>query len=154
MKKLIDGVVVKTLKPVCDERGRLMEILRRDDPFFTEFGQAYVTTAYPGVTKAWHYHREQVDHFVVLAGMAKIVLYDGREGSPTKGAINEFFAGVHNPILIRIPPLVHHGMKGVSETEAMILNLPTRPYDHASPDEYRLPPDTAEIPYDWSRKDG
>ena len=151
---MIDGVVVKKLKAHCDERGRLMELLRRDDPFFSEFGQAYVTTAYPGVAKAWHYHKQQVDHFVVLAGMAKIVLYDGREGSPTKGELNEFFAGVHNPILIRIPQLVYHGMKGISETEALILNLPSRPYNHADPDEHRLPAHTPEIPYDWSRKDG
>lgn len=151
---MIDGVRVKRLRGHADERGRLMEMLRSDDELFIRFGQVYMTTAYPGVVKAWHFHRKQTDHFVVVRGMAKIVLYDRRDGSPTHGEVNEFFAGEHNPILIQIPPLVFHGFKCISEYEAIIINCPTEVYNYQAPDEHRLPPHSGEIPYDWSRKDG
>lgn len=150
---MIDGVVVKQLKVMADERGRLMEILRRDDPFFEKFGQVYMTTAYPGVVKAWHFHRKQADHFACVKGMMKLVLYDGREESKTKGLVNEFFVGEQNPILVRIPRLVHHGFKGIGVEEAIVINCVTEPYEYANPDEFRLPFDDPSIPYDWARKD-
>ena len=135
-------------------RGNLMEILPSDAAHFQKFGQAYITTAYPGVTKAWHYHKIQTDHFCVLSGMMKIVLYDNRHDSPTKGQINEFFMGERKFGLLVIPPGVYHGFKCISTSEAMVLNLPTETYNYDQPDEYRLDPHTSEIPYDWSRKDG
>jgi len=151
---MIHGVKIKDLKVIPDERGRLMEILRSDDELFTKFGQAYLTTAYPGVTKAWHYHKIQTDNFVVIKGMMKLVLYDSREDSPTHGEVNEFFLGEHNPKLLQIPPYVYHGFKCTSEQEAMVINIPTEVYNYEKPDEYRLDPRTVEIPYDWARKDG
>ncbi len=90
---MIDGVCVKSLKTICDERGRLMEILRSDDDLFDHFGQVYITTAYPGVVKAWHYHHVQTDHLVVLHGMAKIALCDQREDSSTHDEVSDFVAG-------------------------------------------------------------
>ena len=151
---LIDGVRVKRLRVIPDERGILMEILRADDELFEKFGQAYVTTGYPGVVKAWHYHTRQTDYFCVISGMMKIVLYDAREGSPTSGRLNEFFAGVHNPLLIRIPPYVYHGFKAIGEHEAVLLNIPTETYDYEHPDEHRVQPHGDDVPYDWARKDG
>jgi dTDP-4-dehydrorhamnose 3,5-epimerase len=154
MTKLIDGVKVKPLTAHCDERGRLMEILRADDAIFARFGQVYITTAYPGVVKAWHYHKRQADHFTCLHGMVKLVLYDPRKGSPTKGAVNEFVIGPHNPILVRIPPGVYHGFKAIDVVESIMLNIPTHPYRPDDPDEYRLPAHAKKIPYDWARQDG
>ena len=151
---MINGVKVKQLRVIPDERGRLMEVLRVDDPEFIKFGQVYMTTAYPGVVKAWHFHKVQYDNFACLKGMMKVVLYDSREGSPTKGEVNEFFLGEHNNILLQIPPFVYHGFKCISDTEAMIINCCTDMYNRAEPDEYRLPPHGSDIPYDWSRKDG
>ena len=153
-KKLIDGVSVKSLRVIPDERGRLMEIMRADDAQFEKFGQVYVTTAYPGVVKAWHYHKLQDDNMTVLRGMVKIVLYDDREQSPTKGTVNEFFIGDHNHTLLHIPKLIWHGFKCISEQEAMIVNIVTECYNYETPDEYRKPPHGSDIPYDWSRKDG
>ena len=152
--KLIHGVNVKPLKVIADERGYLMEMMRCDDPFFQKFGQTYVSVAYPGVVKGWHYHTLQTDHFVIVKGMMKVVLYDDREGSPTRGEVNEFFMGERNPILITIPPGVWHGMKGIGTEPAMLVNTPTEAYDHADPDEVRADPHKSHIPYDWSRKDG
>jgi dTDP-4-dehydrorhamnose 3,5-epimerase len=151
---MIEGVKVKRLKVIPDERGRLMEILRSDDECFVKFGQVYLTTVYPGVTKAWHYHKIQTDSFAVVRGMLKLALYDSREGSPTKGEVNEFFLGEHNEILVTIPPGVHHGFKCVSTEEALVINTPSETYNYKQPDEYRLDAHKNDIPYDWSRKDG
>lgn len=151
---MIDGVLVKILKVIPDERGRLMEILRADDKAFEKFGQVYMTTAYPGVVKGWHYHKKQADNMAVVRGMMKIVLYDGREQSPTFGEVNEIFAGNHNPVLVHIPPLVCHGFKCISEEEAIVVNVPTEMYNYETPDEFRLPAHGGEVPYDWTRKDG
>ncbi|MGH2651685.1 MAG: dTDP-4-dehydrorhamnose 3,5-epimerase family protein [Actinomycetota bacterium] len=150
---MIDGVRTKTLRVIPDERGRLMEMLRADDEIFKKFGQVYLTSAYPGVVKGWHYHKKQWDHFVCVRGMMKVVLYDPREGSPTKGEVNEFFLGDLNPILVQIPPYVYHGFKCVSEHEALIINTPSEPYRHDDPDEFRVPANDPGIPYDWSRRD-
>jgi dTDP-4-dehydrorhamnose 3,5-epimerase len=152
--QLIHGVQVKPLKVIADERGYVMEMLRSDDPFFQRFGQSYVSVAYPGVVKGWHYHTVQTDHFVIVKGMMKVVLYDQRADSPTKGMINEFFMGEKNPILITIPPGVVHGMKGVGVEPAMLVNVPTEPYRHGKPDEFRIDPHKNDIPYSWDRKDG
>ncbi len=151
---LIEGVALKQLRVLCDERGRLMEMLRSDDELFKGFGQVYLTTAYPGVVKAWHYHRKQWDQFVVVSGMIKMVLYDSRAESSTRGLVNEFFMGVHNPILLRIPPMVYHGFKCISDHEAIVINTPTEPYQCKQPDEYRVDPHSQDIPYTWARKDG
>ena len=109
---MIDGVKVRRLRFIPDERGFLMEMLRSDWEEYERFGQVYVTAAYPGVVKAWHYHKKQTDHFVCIHGMAKVALYDGREDSPTYREVVEFFVGRLNPCLIKIPPLVMHGFKG------------------------------------------
>ena len=151
---MIEGVKTKKLKVIPDERGRLMEMLRSDDDLFIAFGQVYLTTAYPGVVKGWHYHKKQTDNMTVVKGMMKIVLYDNREGSSTRGEINEFFMGIHNPLLLQIPPLLLHGFKCISDEEAMVVNCPTDTYDYETPDEFRLDPHQNEIPYEWERKDG
>ena len=151
---MIYGVIIKKLKVIADERGRLMEILRSDDNFFEKFGQVYMTTAYPGVVKGWHYHKKQYDNMAVVKGMMKIVLYDSRKESASFGEINEIFAGIHNPVLVHIPPFVYHGFKCISEEEAIVINTPTEEYNYQEPDEFRLPAHDNDIPYKWERKDG
>ena len=149
----IEGVRTKALRVVPDERGWLMEMLRRDDDLFQQFGQVYVSATYPGVIKAWHFHEKQVDNFVCVAGMVKLVLVDTREGSPTHGAVNEFFIGTRNPLLVQVPSRVYHGWKCISPEPSLVINVPSEPYHHGSPDEYRLDPH-GTLSYDWSRKDG
>ena len=149
---MIAGVRLKELKVIPDERGRLMEILRSDEDIFMKFGQLYMTTAHPGVVKGWHYHKKQVDNFAVLKGMIKLVLYDGREGSATRGEVNEFFLGEHNPQLVQIPALVLHGFKCVGTEEAIVINCPTEVYHYQEPDEFRVDPFSGEVPYDWAIK--
>jgi len=148
---MISGVEIKKLKIIPDDRGKLMEILRADEPIFQKFGQVYMTTAYPGVTKAWHYHKLQDDYFTCIAGAMRLALYDAREDSPTYKEINDFVVSLDNPILVRIPKLVYHGFKCISDKEAIVINIPTSPYNYKTPDEYRLDAFDNDIPYDWNR---
>ena len=114
--------------------------LRCDDTLFTKFGQMYVSATYPGVVKGWHFHNRQIDNFVCVAGMIKLVLYDGRDGSPSRGRIQEYFIGERNPLLVQVPAGVHHGWKCISLTPALVVNCPSEPYDYQRPDEVRFPP--------------
>ena len=151
---MIEGVVTKRLRLIPDERGRLMEILRCDDELFVRFGQVYLTTTYPQVVKAWHFHKKQDDFITCVKGALKLVLFDDREDSPTRGQVNEFFIGDHNPMLVKVPKMIYHGWKCVGLDEALVVNVPTEPYDRTEPDEYRIDPHINEIPYSWERKDG
>jgi dTDP-4-dehydrorhamnose 3,5-epimerase len=150
----IAGVKLKPLKLIPDDRGWLMEILRADETeLFTKFGQVYASATYPGVVKAWHYHKHQIDNFACIAGMVKLVLIDTRPGSPTEGAINEFFVGTENRTLVQVPNLVYHGWKCISTELSVVVNIPNEPYHYTEPDEFRVEPHGV-LPYDWSRKDG
>jgi dTDP-4-dehydrorhamnose 3,5-epimerase len=81
--------------------------------------------------------------------MLKLVLYDAREKSATSGEVNEFFLGIHNPLLVHIPPGVYHGWKCIGWEEAIVVNCPTDPYNYEQPDEYRVAYDSPDVPYDW-----
>ena len=151
---MIDGVRTKELKVIPDARGRLMEIIRCDDPLFDEFGQVYITTTLPNVVKAWHYHKLQTDNVACVQGTIQVALFDARKDSPTYGEVNEFFIGVHKPLLLSVPVGVYHGWKCVSPDEAIIVNVPTKPYNYKTPDEYRLDWRDPSIPYDWTKRNG
>lgn len=156
MGKKIEGIEVKELKKNVDERGFLCELLRKDWGIFDEFAMVYTSVTYPGVARAWHCHpkTKQKDLFCVLSGMAKIVVYDQREDSPTKGLINEFVLGEDNMVLLKIPGECWHGFKALGTKPAVLLNFPTKLYNYEKPDEERLPPDTKKIPYDWGLAPG
>lgn len=149
---MIEGIEIKQLKVNADERGYLMEILREDDPIFEHFGQTYVSLNYPGVVRAWHFHKLQVDFFVVVKGMVKVGLYDAREDSTTRGLTQEVFLGERNNIVLKIPIGVMHGYKTIGTEPSLLLNFPTKSYNPTEPDEYRLPWNTEQIPFDWSLK--
>ena len=147
---MINGVKVKSLNINLDDRGYLMEIIRNDEAFFTGFGQCYITTCFPGIVKAWHMHEKQEDNICAVNGNVKLVLADLREKSPTFNEINEFFIGEKTPLLIKVPPGVFHGFTPLGGDSAVILNLPSEPYNSENPDEHRLPYDTRKIDYSWS----
>lgn len=146
---MIEGARTKTLKTNLDGRGYLMEIIRRDEEFFNDFGQCYITTCFPGVIKAWHMHKYQEDNICGIVGNIKLVLSDRRVNSQTYDVINEFYIGERNPILVKIPPGVYHGFMSLENRTATVLNVPTQPYKRDKPDEYRLPFDSEEIGYYW-----
>ncbi|MDD5195560.1 MAG: dTDP-4-dehydrorhamnose 3,5-epimerase family protein [Candidatus Omnitrophica bacterium] len=148
---MISGVKIKELKVNYDERGRLMEILRCDDEVFEKFGQVYITTASPGIIKAWHYHKKQDDYFCCILGTMRLAIYDAREKSKTFGKIMEWELSLDNPKLVKIPAGIYHGFKCISKTEAVVVNVPTLAYNGKAPDEYRVDAFSKDIPYDWAR---
>lgn len=147
---MIEGVLVKPLKKIPDERGTIMHMMRADDPEFEQFGEIYFSTVYPGVIKGWHIHTEMTLNYAVIHGAIKLVLYDDREGSPTRGEIQEIFLGQDNYCLVKIPPMIWNGFKGIGTETAIVANLATIPH---RPDEIqRLDPFDPKIPYDWRLK--
>lgn len=146
---LILGVKVTTLKLLPNERGRLMEIQRQDDPLFPGFGQAYITSTFPNVIKAWYKHSEQIDQIAVISGMLKLVLYDNRENSLTFGKVNTIFLGDLAPKLVQIEPKIWHGFQAIGEKEAFAIHLNSIAFKYDETDEERLPPDSELIPYKW-----
>ena len=146
----IEGVVIKSLKKIPDERGSVCHMLRCDDPVFEKFGEIYFSTVNPGVIKGWHLHRKMTLNYAVIHGTIKLVLYDDREGSPTRGNLVELFTGDENYLLVKIPPGIWNGFKGISPQPAIVANCATIPHD---PDEIeRISPFTDKIPYDWDIK--
>ena len=149
---MIDGVVVKPLRRIPDERGFIMHMLRRDDQDFEEFGEIYFSSVYPGAIKAWHLHKEMSLNYAVVVGMIKLVLYDDREDSPTKGELQELYIGRENYQLVKVPPFVWNGFKGYGDEMSILANCATLPHD---PEEIvRMSPFDPAIPYDWDLKHG
>jgi len=149
---MIDGVRIKPLKKICDERGMVMHMLRCDDPDFDKFGEIYFSVVYPGVIKGWHLHKEMTLNYAVVSGMIKLVLYDDREDSVTRGELQEIVIGEDNYVLVRVPPLVWNGFKGIGLKTAVVANCATHPHDPA--EISRLDPFDNHILYDWSLKHG
>lgn len=149
---MIDGVKLIPLRKIPDERGCIYHMLRNDAEHFEKFGEIYFSTVYPGAVKAWHLHKEMALNYAVVVGMIKLVLFDDRDGSSTKGQTTELFLGEQNYQLVHIPPLVWNGFKGISDHLAIVANCATLPHD---PQEIvREAPDWPHINYDWTRKDG
>ncbi len=149
---MIQGVDFHPLKQIPDERGRVMQMLRRDDPWFERFGEIYFSVVYPGVVKGWHLHKVMTLNYAVIVGRIKLVLYDEREDSPTRGKLQEIFAGEDNYCLITVPPNVWNGFKGLGVEPAIVANCATEPYD---PSEIvRSGPFSDRVPYDWNLKHG
>ena len=149
---MIDGVWVKPLRQIGDERGKVMHMLRADDPQFEKFGEIYFSVVYPGAIKAWHLHREMALNYACPVGHIKMVLYDDREGSKTRGELMELFTGPDDYKLIHVPPLVWNGFKGVGTVPALVANCATT--GHAKDEIVRLDPLGGKIPYDWALKHG
>ncbi len=145
---MIEGVRVVPLRQIPDERGKVMHMLRATDPHFQGFGEIYFSTVYPGVVKGWHLHTVMTLNYAVVSGTIKLVLYDDRPESPTRGEIMELFPGEAQHVLVMIPPGIWNGFKGVGSVPAIVANCATHPHD---PDEIRrLDPFDNPIPYDWS----
>lgn len=149
---MIDGVVIKQLDIIPDERGMILKMLRNDDPGFQEFGEIYFSAIYSDVVKGWHIHTKMTLNYAVISGSIKLVLYDDREGSSTKGEVQEIFLGRENYKLVTIPPMVWNGFKGIGAEPAIVANCSTIPHDPAEIE--RMDPFENDIPYDWELKNG
>jgi dTDP-4-dehydrorhamnose 3,5-epimerase len=149
---VIDGVRIIPLRQIVDERGKIMHMLKATDEHFISFGEIYFSTAWPGVVKGWHVHRSMTVNNAVVAGRAKLVMYDMRESSPTRGELQEVFIGEDNYALVQIPPGIANGYKAYGDKPVILANCATEPHD---PEEIeRIDPFTSDIPYDWSLRHG
>lgn len=149
---MIDGVTIVPLRQIVDERGKIMHMLKATDPHFIRFGEIYFSCAWPGTIKAWHIHKSMTINNAVISGHAKLVMYDIRADSPTKGEVQEVFLGEDNYCLVQIPPNVVNGYKAYGDKMVILANCATEPHD---PNEMtRLDPFTPDIPYDWSLRHG
>jgi dTDP-4-dehydrorhamnose 3,5-epimerase len=145
----IDGVIIKRLVRHCDERGYLLEIIRDDDQILERFGQTTFTISYPGVIKAFHWHKRQDDLWFIAQGEAMVVLYDLREDSPTYQRTQIIYCGEHDPQLILIPPYIAHGYQVLGDKPVGLFYHTTRSYDPGDPDEERIPHDDPGIGFEW-----
>jgi len=149
---MIDGVKIVPLRQIVDERGKIMHMLKSTDPHFIAFGEIYFSCAWPGTVKAWHIHQRMTVNNAVISGRAKLVLYDLREDSPTRGELQELYLGEDNYVLAQIPPGIANGYKAYGDKMVILANAGTEPHDPT--EMLRMAPDTDEIPYDWARRDG
>ncbi|HXY92106.1 MAG TPA: dTDP-4-dehydrorhamnose 3,5-epimerase family protein [Acidimicrobiia bacterium] len=150
----IAGVRFRPTRPVPHEDGSVTEIARSSwDDLDREIVQVHVTTTFPGRVRAWGLHRRSTDRLFVVSGLVSIVVYDGREDSPTFGAVNEFRVSERNPGLLQIEPFLYHGWKNIGTDEAFIVNMPSAQYRYDGPDALDLPyesPHAPEIvPFRW-----
>ncbi len=151
----IDGVELVRLTIHADARGTLSPVLDTGTPFWDEpVVYAYGITILPGRIKGWGMHRLQSDRYYVARGSLRVVLFDGRENSPSAGNVAQINFTVRTPGLLKIPPGVWHADENWGEDEALIVNFPTRAYDTSAPDKYRIDPHSGVIPFDWSTRDG
>ncbi len=144
---MIDGVQIIPLRRIPDERGTIMHMMRVSDPHFQQFGEIYFSTVYTDVIKGWHHHREMTLNYACIFGRIKLVLFDERDNSPTKGEIMEIFLGPDNYSLVIIPPEVWNGFKGMSDPFAIVANCCTHAHDPSR--STRLDPFDNHIGYNW-----
>lgn len=149
---MIKDVYVKRLVVHADDRGTLIEVFKEDDPFFVPIKQTTYTEAYPGVIKAFHWHKRQKDVWFFSSGMAQVVLYDLRPSSPTYQETNVFYLGEHNPMLLCIPEEVAHGYRVIGAKSACLFYHTSQRYDPRDPDEERIPYDDPRIGFDWTTR--
>lgn len=155
VKPLIDGVRIHYAVTIPDERGTICEMYSPAWNFTQEpLVYVYQTTIRPGRVKGWVLHHNQDDRLFISYGTVQIALYDAREDSPTYKMLNVHYLSEQNRGLIRIPRGVFHALKNVGQTDLVFVNMPTRAYNHADPDKYRLPLNNDVIPFRFDRQLG
>jgi dTDP-4-dehydrorhamnose 3,5-epimerase len=146
----IDGVFAREVLHVPRDHGVITEMYRADwDPTGLPVVHIYQSRLFPGAIGAWSCHMKSVDRLFVNQGHLKVVLFDGREESPTIGEIRELHVGDARPTFLVLPTGIWHGLQNLGSSDALVLNYPTHAYDYEDPDHWRLPFDTDEIPYKW-----
>ena len=155
VQRLIEGVKIVPAVTHPDERGTLCEISSlalKAHP--APIVYVYQFTIRPGKVKGWHIHHLHDDRIFISQGTVKVVLYDNRPGSPTYQMIYEIYRADYHRTLMVIPAYVFHAHHNVGQTEALFISMPTRIYNHESPDVYRLPLDNNTIPYRFEQRMG
>ena len=145
---LIDGVTSTDLRQIVDSRGAVLHMLRCDSPEFTRFGECYFSEVAPAVVKAWKRHKEQSQNIAVPVGRIRIVIYDDRDCSVTRGNLQVIELGRPDAyIRLHIPPGLWYGFSCISNKHALIANCVDIPH---APDESEVQSiEGSVIPYQW-----
>ena len=146
---MIEGIKVISLRQIEDDRGKVMHMLRSDSKNFKKFGEIYFSTVHPNKVKGWHLHSKMTLNYAVVLGEIKLVLYDARPNSKTKGKIQEFFLSQKNYKLISVPPLIWNGFMGIGEQTSIVANCADLPYDDK--EIKRKSAFDKDIPYEWNK---
>ena len=144
---MIHDVKITPLKIISDNRGKVMHMLRADSSVFENFGEIYFSTIYHQSIKGWHLHKEAVLNYACIKGKVKLVLYDDRKESSTKGTLQELTLTPENYFLVTIPPYIWNGFKGLSKEESIIANCLTLP--HNEREMIRKDPFDKNFNYKW-----
>ena len=146
---MIEGVKLHPLRQFVDDRGRTMHMLRNDDPHFRAFGEIYFSGVQHGKIKGWYRHREKTLNYAVPVGIIRVVIYDDRSDSSTRGSIDQYLLGedVDDYALLTIPPHLWYGVQGLGPAISIVANCSDLPNDPNESD--RKPPDSPDVPYTW-----
>ena len=144
---MIHDVKITTLKIISDNRGKVMHMLRRDSSIFKNFGEIYFSTIYTNLIKGWHLHKEATLNYACVKGKVKLVLFDDRDSSPTKGKLYELILSPENYFLVTVPPNILNGFKGLDKSESIIANFLTLP--HNEKEMVRKEPNDKKFNYNW-----
>lgn len=155
VQPLIHGVVVRPAVTQTDDRGTLCEIFNPSWGVHpAPLTYVYQFTIRPGRIKGWHAHHLHDDRIFISQGTLRVVLYDDRPDSPTYRMVNEIYRTEHHRTVMVIPAYVYHAHQNIGATDALLISMPTRLYDHADPDVYRLPVENDYIPYRFENRLG
>lgn len=147
---MIEGVKIKLLKVNLDKRGDFRELLRFNEGLLDKIAQVSIGRTLPGVIKAFHWHKNQDDIFYVLKGNIRVVLYDPRENSTTKGITQELFLGEsYTPQALFVPRGIFHGYQVIGEKEVEVLYIMNQVYDPS--DEHRISYNDPSIGFNWDK---
>ena len=144
---MIKDIKITPLKIISDNRGSVMHMLRNDSPIFKSFGEIYFSTINENSIKAWHLHKKSTLNYVCISGKVKLVLFDDRENSVTKGKIEEINLSPKDYFLVTIPPNIWNGFKGLEKPNSIIANCLDLPHDEK--EMVRIEPFDKSINYNW-----
>lgn len=147
---MIEGVKISPKKQIIDERGKIMHMIRNDDINFYKFGEIYFSYSHPNIVKAWHLHTVMTINYICVSGKVKLVLFDDRDKSSTKGQFMEIYMSFENYNLITVPPGIWNGFKTLGNESSIIANCSDIPHD---PNEMlRKSYNDPYFKYDWNIK--
>ena len=144
---MIHDVKITPLKIISDNRGKVMHMLRTDSQVFEKFGEIYFSTIYHQSIKGWHLHKESTLNYVCIKGKVKLVLFDNRKESSTKGVYQELILSPEDYFLVTIPPNIWNGFKGLDKNESIIANCLNLPHNEKK--MVRKDPNDKYFKYNW-----
>ena len=141
----IDGVLIIPQKIIDVIGGDVLHGMKSSDPGYMGFGEAYFSMVDPGVVKAWKRHREMTLNLIIPFGAVRLVFYDDRGNSMSKGRYKEIIISRDNYCRVKVPPMVWFGFQGVYQNTSVLLNIADVEHSPGEVDKK----DINDIKYSW-----